>query len=181
MTTPILRNVLIGQWQFAPRMTRIAGEVLQPILDDAVSAAARIQLMQHIDEAEGVWLDRLGARVGVERPSTTDPSMDTRWGFDSAGVGWNLLPFRGSVANAAVYPLPDAVFRRFVKARAVLVLGDGTIYKFTEAVLHIDPAATILDNRDMSVSITTSLQTLLELADESGALPRTAGVMVIYA
>ena len=38
-----------------------------------------------------------------------------------------------------VYPLPDAVYRRFVQARAVMVLGDGTIYTFIKAIKHIIP------------------------------------------
>ena len=78
-------------------------------------------------------------------------------------------------------PLPDAIYRRFVKARAVTVLSDGTFATYVKAVRFIDPNATVVDNRDMTVTVTTALQSLLELADGIGALPRTAGVMVIYA
>ena len=80
-----------------------------------------------------------------------------------------------------MYPLPDAVYRRFVKARAVTVLSDGTFATYVKAVRLIDPNSTVVDNRDMTVTVTTALQDLLELADGIGALPRTAGVMVIYA
>ena len=137
--------------------------------------------MQDVDEAEGVWLDILGIRLGIRRPATTDTTMDTRFGFDGAGAGFNQHPFRGSVANAAVYPLPDAVYRLFVMARAIMVLGDGTFQTFTQAVKVIDPNATVVDNRNMSVTVTTGLRPTLELADRIGALPRTAGVDVVYA
>ena len=48
-----------------------------------------------------------------------------------AGSPFRPGPFRGDVANDAVYPLPDALYRRLVKARAIMVLGDGTIYTFS--------------------------------------------------
>ena len=56
-------------------------------------------------------------------------------------------PFRGDVANDALYPLPDALYRRLVKARAIMVLGDGTIYTFSRAVREIDESAAVQDRR----------------------------------
>ena len=181
MTTPILNQVLLGQWQAAPRLSGTVTEVLQPILDDAVGAAARIQLMLDIDHAEGVWLDALGRKLGLDRPATSDPSMDERFGFDMAGNPFDTQPFRGDPVNDAVYPLPDIIYRRFVKARAVLVLGDGTIFTYREAIRHIDPTAAVFDQRDMSIRVVTSRRTFLILADSIGALPRTAGIMIRYA
>ena len=181
MTTPVLADILIGQWRAAPRLRGVVDTVLQPILDDAVSAKQRIEVMKDVNEAIGVWLDRLGRTVGVERPATSDPAADIRFGFDLAGAGFDQHPFRGDAANDAVYPLPDAIYRRFVKARAVTVLSDGTFATYVKAVRLIDPNATVVDNRDMTVTVTTALQSLVELADGIGALPRTAGVMVIYA
>ena len=137
MTTPTLANILIGQWQASPRIRGTVTDILQPILDDAIAAKERIELMQDIDEAEGIWLDRLGVRLGIQRPATADPALDERFGFDDAGQPFDQAPFRGSAVNDAVYPLPDAVYRRFVKARAVMVLGDGTIYTFIKAIKHI--------------------------------------------
>ena len=181
MTTPVLADILLGQWQQSPRLRGVVVDVLQPILADALAAADEIQRMQDIDQAVGVWLDYLGVRLGIERPATSDPTLDTRFGFDLAGAGFDQHPFRGDAANDAVYPLPDAIYRRFVKARAVTVLSDGTFATYVKAVRLIDPNATVVDNRDMTVTVTTALQDLLELADGIGALPRTAGVMVIYA
>ena len=176
-----LANILIGQWQAAPKLRSVVADVLQPILDDSTTAVDRFQLMRDIDDAEGVWLDYLGRIVGLKRPSTTDPTQDRRFGFEDAGEQFDTAPFRGSIANLAVYPLPDSVFRRFVKARAVMVLGDGTLQTFRKAVLEVDPRATVVDNRDMTVTVTTGLRSFMELADEINALPRTAGVRIIYA
>ena len=86
-----------------------------------------------IDTAEGVWLDYLGTRLGLKRPATTDPALDDRFGFDMAGLGFDQAPFRGDAANDAVYPLPDAVYRKLLRARAILLLGDGTIQTFSQS------------------------------------------------
>ena len=156
-------------------------DVLQPIIDDAIAARDAIQLMQHIDHAVGVWLDYLGTRLGIERPATTDPAQDDRFGFDMAGSPFDQAPFRGDVANDAVYPLPDALYRRLVKARAIMVLGDGTIYTFSRAVREIDekrggsgPAQH--DRAGGNISAQAA-----GIGRHIGALPRTAGVLIIYA
>ena len=174
------QNILLGQWRTSPRMVGLI-DLLAGIRDNGIDALQRIELMQGADDAEGVWLDYLGARVGIDRPATSDPSSDPRFGFDDAGRGFDQVPFRGAAASDAVFPLPDTVYRRFVKARGILVLGDGTIQTFASAVRQIDPDATVTDNRDMTVTVTTDQQDFLELADEIQALPRTAGVRIIYA
>ena len=77
-------------------------------------------------------------------------------------------------------PLPDGVFRRFVKARAVTVFSDGSIYSFAKAVRQVDPHANVYDLRNMSVLVGTTQRAFMMLADEIGALPRNAGVQVLY-
>ena len=180
MTTPKLSNILIGQWQSAPRLRGIVDDVLQPILDDAVAAADQIQLMQDINQAVGVWLDYLGLRLGIDRPATTDPTLDERFGFDAAGQPFDIAPFRGSAINDAIYPLPDAIYRRMVKARAITVFSDGTIFSLAKAVKQVDLTANVFDFRDMTVLVGTSQPRFMQLADEIGALPRAAGVEILY-
>ena len=51
---------------------------------------------------------------------------------------------------------------------------------FRKALRLVDPHALATDNRDMTVTIQTGLRELVELADGLGALPRTAGVMIVY-
>ena len=172
--------LLIPQWAGSPKMLATVDAALDPLRNDALPALERIELMRRIDTAEGVWLDWLGARYGLRRPATADPALDERFGFDDAGLGFDVAPFRGDVSNDVLYPLPDALFRRFVKARTILDFADGTPQTFTRAVLVIDPGASVRDNRDMTIRIVTTAQVLLELADSSGALPRTAGVRLLF-
>ena len=176
-------DLVIGQWFDSPRLRAAIDAPLAMAREEVIPAFERVAEMRDIDKAEGVWLDYLGVRVGLDRPATTDPAQDARFGFTGPmqSTGFDNAPFAGSEANAQVYPLPDAIFRRFIKARAVLVLGDGTIQTFGKAVRRIDPGATVQDNRDMTVRIVTDLQDFLELADRCGALPRSGGVRIIYA
>ena len=153
---------------------------LEP-LETSLTALDRIKLMRSIDGAEGVWLDWLAARLGLTRPATSDPSADPRFGFDDAGDPFDNQPFRGDAVNDSFYPLPDSLFRRLLRARAILILGDGTTATFGRAVRAIDDGAQVTDNRDMTVRIVTTQEELFELADSAGALPRTAGVLIIYA
>ena len=175
-----LPALLIGQYQNSPKLRAIVTDIIAGDRDTALAALTELRRMLNISTAEGVWLDILAARLGLTRPATTDPAVDQRFGFDDAGVGFDTAPFRGDTANDAVYPLPDPVFRRFVRARAVLVFGDGTFGTYRRAVKTIDAGATVTDLRNMTVRITTSDQPMLQLADTSGALPRTAGVAVLY-
>ena len=175
-----LPNILLSQWRASPRMRALI-DLIASDRDTALTALDFIRRMGNVNTAEGIWLDYIAARVGIQRPATTDPAVDERFGFDQAGTGFDQAPYRGVAANDAVYPLPDALFRRLVRARIVLLLGDGTIATFTRAAREIDPTASVQDNRDMTVRVVTSNQPLMELADTSGALPRTAGVRIRYA
>ena len=174
-------DLLIGQWADSPKLRGTVQAFVDPLENEALVAIDRLKLMREIETAEGWWLDQLGIRYGVRRPATTDPSADERFGFDDAGVGFDVAPLRGDAANDSVYPLPDIVYRLLVKARAILVTGDGTFQTFVKAVRIIDPGATVADNRDMTVRVLTNKQVLLELADSADALPRTAGVLVNFA
>ena len=175
-----LSAILIQQWQGSPRLRGIVTDVIATARDEMLTAIARIDLMQHIDSAEGVWIDYIGIRLGLPRPSIADSAQDRRFGFGTAGEPFDQKPFRGAAANDALFPLPDALYRRLVRARFVAVTGDGTFATFARALGEVDPAAVATDNRDMTLSIVTSEGGLVTLADELGALPRAAGVALVY-
>ena len=66
-------DLLVGFWSGSPRLRGSIDAMLDPLRDDVLPALDRLQLMRAIDDAEGVWLDYLGVRYGLRRPSTTDP------------------------------------------------------------------------------------------------------------
>ena len=175
-------DLVVGQWSDSPRLRSAIDAPLDAAREDVFPAFEQLEIFRHIDTAEGVWLDYLGVRVGLRRSATTDPSADERFGFTgpTQARGFDQSPFSGDDVNDAVFPLPDEVYRRFIRARATLVLGDGTFSTFQKAVRQVDPSARAVDNRDMSVTVYTGEETFIRLADTSGALPRTAGVKIIY-
>lgn len=161
-------------------MNALVRDVIVPLRTETFAAADRLVEMGDLDDAEGVWLDLIGLRLGLERPSTSDPTLDRRFGFDAAGEPFDTFPYRGSVANDAFYPLADELYRSLLRARGITVLSDGTTASFTRAVWFIDADAIVVDNRDMTVTVTTSRVDFLTLADRIGALPRPLGVAVTY-
>ena len=174
-------DLLIGQWQGSPKLRSMVTIYRDVIVEDVLPALDKVQLQRQIATAEGVHLDAIGRRLGLARPSTQDRAQDARFGFDQAGPAFDQVPFAGDAANDAVFPLPDAAFRRLLYARAITLLSDGTIAALAESVRAIDPGADIQDRRDMTVRIVTSQRSLVELADQSHALARNAGVQLIYA
>ena len=175
-----MERVLLSQWRNSPRLRVLITEVIAALRDDLVAALDDLETMLHLDTAEGVWLDRIGAVLGLARPAVSDPAQDPRWGFDAAGEGFDQVPFRGVAASDALFPLADVHYRQLLRARAILVHGDGTPSTYTRAVHEIDPGAAVVDQRNMQVSVTTDRQWLLALADEVGALPRSAGVGILW-
>ena len=174
-------DLLASQWQNSPRLIATVDAPIQAVQEEFIDELDALEVQRDIDTATGVWLDYLGTRVGLKRPSVPGRST-VRYGFEGSdtGVGWDRAPFDGSSTPGDLQPLPDEIFRRFIKARGRLVLGNGNFPDFFAACQIIDPASQIFDNRDMTVSIRTTRQAQFELADSIGALQRSAGVMIIY-
>ena len=174
-------DLLIGQWEGSPKIRGLAEIFRDMMVEDVIPALEEIRLMRQIESAAGVHLDYLGRRLGVERPASTDPAQDLRFGFDAAGQGFDQVPFSGDTSNDAVFPLPDGVYRRFLRGRAIALLSDGTFQTLVRSVRAIDGGAAVQDRRDMTVRVVTSRQSLIELADASGCLARNAGVLLTFA
>ena len=174
-------HLLLGQWRNAENLKTLIDIGIEAFRERIEKPHQRLRAMGRIDDAEGVWLDYLGRRYGIERPYTNQAGIgeDERFGFDDAGVGWDQAPFRGDAAHDAVFPLPDPIYRKFVRSRAILVVGDNTFATFERSALAIDPRCRVADNHDMSLLVVTHLRWQFELADRIGALARNGGVKMI--
>ena len=173
-------ELLAGQWARSERFLAAVDAPLAAIREEVLPAFDELDRMRHIDTAVGAWLDYLGTRVGLDRPSIPRDTTGERFGFEGPGAGWDRAPFHGRRNLDPLVPLPDAIFRRFIRARGVLIFGRGTFQEFFTACRHIDPGCLVIDNRDMTVGVQTTMQGTFELADSSGALPRAAGVQILY-
>ena len=66
-------DLLIYQWRAAPLMRGMTQGMIDVVKNEVETPTNRLMRMWDIDKAEGVWLDFLGLRVGIERPLIPDP------------------------------------------------------------------------------------------------------------
>ena len=182
MPTNADTSLLISQYVNAENLQAVINIFLRVSEDELDQAQEDLRLAGLIDSANGVWLDRIGLRFGLERPYTTQLQVDARFGFEGVmrARGFDTAPFSGDAVSESLFPLPDVVFRRIIRARAIAVTYDGSFSAFRLAAAALDPSVSIRDNLDMSMTIVTFQPWLFRLADTIGALPRTAGVLIQY-
>ena len=116
-------DLLIAQYREAPKFTRVVALLLGLLQREAIDLLDRLAASIDPDTAEGVTLDWLGERLGVNRPRIEDPNA---FGFDSAGTGFDRGRFVSlRIVFGALLPLSDEWYRRVLKARS-LYLRSGT-------------------------------------------------------
>ena len=145
--------LLTSTWAKALRLRGIidaAHTVAKDEQDDAFEAAT---LMGSLDDAEGVFLDKIGKRLGCfPRPAIS-----------------------GSAAS-------DDAYKKVLRALGRAQWSDGTFPAFRETVeLAVREGITITDNQDMTVTVVIGAQEeeTLRLALDCGALALPAGVLLI--
>ena len=168
-------SLLIGQWRNAVKLKALVDKFSAVLREQIEAPLDAVMGQRRIETARGYWLDCIGRTLGLGRPSVEDTG--TRFGYDSAGSGFDQAPFAGHAGKA---PLGDTAFRKLLRARAIAVSADGALDTFTRAVREIDPSAAVHVIAPMSLVCVTVATVLCELADAVGALPRTAGVRVQY-
>ena len=168
-------DLLISQWRFADNLRTIIQIHLDVKQEYLIGPLERTRELLQIDEADGVWLDWIGARLGLPRPWAIG-LLDDRWGFDNAGTPFD----QGRLSNLpdieARSPIADLLYRNLLKARSVALLSHGDVGSFRDAVEYIDADAVVVDGHDMSFTVTTARRDALELAGRVEAIPRPAGV-----
>lgn len=183
MTQTLQSNLalVIGQWENSPRLRALVQILRDILLADVLPALADLQRMRQLATAEGVHLDYLGRRLGLARPTSSNRARDPRFGFDQAGQPFDVVPFAGAAENDELFPMPDALYRKFLQARVITLLATGTTHDFMRAVAVLDGGASVTDLRNMRLRIVSNAMDLLQQADQIGALPRNAGVQIVYA
>ena len=176
-------DLLISQWQNAFRLRTQIQIFLDIVKEEIIDPMNRLQLMKRIDTAEGIWLDYIGERLGIIRPWVAVSIMDDpRFGFDDAGTGFEQGRFADAIsALNPRAPAGDRFFRNLLRARVITIRADGGIGDYLRSIREIDEMATIVDNHDMTVTITTTRQTDLEVAERVEAIAIPAGVRRIFA
>lgn len=136
-------GLLLSQWQQAARLKAVTDAFLGIAQTEIQSPLDRLAVEQNLDTAAGAWLDRLGERLGVVRPSAAVSDADI-FGFDNAGEPFDAFPL-ADAERPVTAPIGDALFRRILRARIVAIHSDGTVGALKQSVAHIDPSAAVFD------------------------------------
>ncbi len=172
--------LLISQWRESPNLKAVIQIWLDVLNEEIAIPVAQLQALQRIDDSEGVWLEYIGIRLGIVRPSISRSSALNigAFGFDGAGVGFDQSHYSDVFTLEEQTPLGDQVYRNLIKARAVFDLSLGTLEDYRRALLQIENDALIVDNKDMTATQTIHNLGEVTLARLSGALPLPAGVSI---
>lgn len=172
-------DLTIAQWRQSPNLRGIIEIWLGVVRDEIESAIPRIESMGRVDEAQGVWLDYLGERMGLNRPYARHADTSAEFGFDDAGIGFDQARVSNIESLEPRPPIGDALYRRLIKARAAYDVAPGTLSGYRAAMQFIDPNAIVTDNHDMTFRVATARADDVRLADTVGALPRPVGVRMV--
>lgn len=174
-------DLLVGQWRNAVNMKAMLDAFIEEMGEEVFAALNELYKNRVIVTAEGIWLDFIGERLGIDRPWASQGGIDLRWGFEGIGVGFDQRPFKGAAENDETFPLPDIVYRKILYARAISIITRGTKKDFEDAAEFFDPNVVVIDNFDMTITVVTdqSFFWQFELADKLKALPRVGGVRII--
>lgn len=168
----------VSQWADATRLRTLGQIWLDTLRTEIVEPTEAIQAQRSLETAEGVYLDRIGDLLGCPRPALAVASDQSDvFGYDGAGVGFD----QGRMADESgfgdpVEPIADAIYRPMLRARRTTILGDGSVESLETAARHIDASATVEDGFDMTVTITTTMKPVMDLAVKCRAVGAPAGV-----
>ena len=134
-----------------------------------------------IKNAEGVWLDYLGIRLGLPRPQV---EADRRvFGFAPQNVGFNQGPFASLEKNTGGKAgIGDSLYRKLLYGRAAFRISNGSLPDSNVIAKNIfrDPgeSANWVDNMDKTATLSTVTadQNLYQLANEARLLDPPAGI-----
>lgn len=148
-----IEELRVSQWDGAPRLQALIRGLLGLVADTLGEPLEVLETQIRYTTANGVWLDRAGARIGCARPSVLDDSVD-RFGFGEAGVGWNQAPFSSVQPHlTSRNPLGDEFYRCYVEFCSHAILGDGSRPSLEAALRCTFPNARVQDNADGTVTV----------------------------
>ena len=152
--TDAIAALLVTQWDDATRLQALAAELLAIVDEELTTPLIELEQTTRIATAEGEWLDRIGVRLGVDRPFTADMTF-ARFGFDgSDGVGFDQGPF-DSVISALVNTVPvgDAYYRCLLGIRGRALLGSGSVPDLEAMLVSEFDNVRVEDNADGTVTV----------------------------
>jgi hypothetical protein len=180
MTTDC-RDLIIAQYRNSPKLVNLISTFCDIVQADLIDAANQLALEAAVNTASGVWLDRIGERVGLDRPGV--PSTETKiFGFNGADdtVSFNQGRFASIGEDPNYIPVDDATYRIYLIARGGELLTDGSQPDLSRIAAAAYGNATYLDEQNMATTIILSgvADEVVIVAAQIGLLPKPAGVSI---
>ena len=172
-------DLLITQWRDSPKFRALIDAWITLLTEENVAPIDRLAMMRNVRTAEGVFLDYIGQRLGVQRPYVNRDDITALFGFAPHGRPFDQGRFAALDSLEPQVPLGDHSYRQMLLARCEHD-DDCTVAVMERALRHISPVVTVRDNFDMTFTVFAENHFLIMLADRQGALPRPAGVQMLF-
>lgn len=186
-------GLLAYQYRESPRLHAVVGIFADLVQDELVAPLEMTPTLQSIDGAyeafaavsqgSNVWLDRIGGRLGSNRPYVRPHTIET-FGFVQAASG---VARSGTFGEAPFYsddfhtfylqPADDYLYRQLLKCRQISLRSDMSLAAYREALACVAPEATV---REGDAAYTVYMPPLarwqIEAAERCKALPLYPGI-----
>ena len=152
---------VISQWQ-GSNLQKLVEEMTMQFENDLFKQLEYLERQTDIDTADGIWLDFIGFKVGFPRP-LTDAANIPQFGFEDAdgdpasdprSLGFDQAPLdtiQEHLVDRA--PFGDDLYRKFIKLRLVLLLGNMSIPHIQTAVRQVAPNASVEEREPSAIRI----------------------------
>jgi len=156
-----IRDYELSQYANAEKMNALLDAFVTIMQTSVVDVLETLNRAMNPDEVDGVFLDRLGIRLGMTRPRVQDNTREF-WGLegtrDNYGRPLSQAPFWTEDPTAIVYaPIGNSVFRSILFARARKLHGDMGIEAWEDcftALTRVSGSMEITNIQDFQVTIT---------------------------
>ena len=182
-------DLLFHQYRNSTNLRAFIGGILQLLQDEIADPLMYLEQQAGVDDAEGVWLDLLGDRLGFRRPGILDTEVDYFGFYDSGedldnqpNLGFDAGPLFTEEGRLQVrLPLGDEQYRNLLQARG-LTLRSRASRGEIEAVLDLlfegdTSVAEVSSGPGFALTVADSRRGYITVVTENAdaLIPRQAG------
>ena len=182
-------DLLFHQYRNARNLRSLVSGILQLLQDEIADPLMYLERQAGVDDAEGVWLDLLGGRLGFTRPGILDTSVDyfgfwdpTETEADQPNLPFDSGPLFTEEGRLQVrLPLGDEQYRNLLRARG-LTLRSRASRGEIEAVLDLlfdgdTSVAEVAGGPGFALTVADSRRGYVTVVQENfdALIPRQAG------
>lgn len=179
-------QTILSQFGNSPTLLSLIGS-FNSCVDPRANIDAFFDNVWNIETAVGYGLDVWGRIVGVSR--VLQVSSGQWLGFEEANDGsvetpFNQAPFYAGSATTGNYALTDDAFRTLILAKAYANISNGSIPSINQILMTLfglTGACWCTDGQNMTMTYTFEFElspVQFAIVEQSGVLPRPAGVLV---